>query len=134
MPLQLFTRRYDSDARNAFFFALFIISCRYQKAVFCTENCASMHCILAMSLPPTMNTHAIQWMYYNRYLVFGIFIYFVQSGTHIAFEYDFVLDCQRWENSCQTVGLLQSLHLFVLSCQYVKFRCYQDVEISVSYL
>ena len=31
----------------------------------------------------------------------GIFIQFVQSGTHIAFEYDFVPDCQRWENSCR---------------------------------
>ncbi len=25
----------------------------------------------------------------------GIFIQFVQSGTHIAFEYGFVPDCQR---------------------------------------
>jgi hypothetical protein len=59
MPLQLFTRRYDSDVRNAFFFALFIISCRYQKAVFCTENCASMHCVLGNVITPTMHTHAI---------------------------------------------------------------------------
>ena len=31
----------------------------------------------------------------------GIFIQFVQSGMHIVFEYGFVPDCQRWENSCR---------------------------------